>query len=81
MKKTAYEKIVAAGANKRGRKPLPEAEKAKRIAEQRAKNRMRAEARRRALVVLAHSHKDEFNALYKSEYEALSGKETKASSK
>ena len=81
MKRTAYEKIVAAGANKRGRKPLPAAEKAKRVAEQRAKNRMRAEARRRALVVLAHAHKDEFGKLYRAEYEALSGKNVKASAK
>jgi len=74
MKKTEYEKIVASGANKRGRKPLPAAEKAKRIAEQRMKNRMRAEARRRALVVLAHTYKAEFSRLYKSEYEALTTK-------
>jgi hypothetical protein len=74
MKKTEYEKIVASGANKRGRKPLPAAEKAKRFEEQRKKNRMRAEARRRALVVLAHTYKAEFNRLYKSEYAALAGK-------
>lgn len=71
MKKTEYEKIVASGANKRGRKPLPEAEKNKRLAEQRVKNRLRAEARRRALVVLSHAYKSEFAKLYKSEYEAL----------
>jgi len=70
-KKTEYEKIVAAGGNKRGRKPLPKAEKAERLAEQRIKNRMRAEARRRALIVLSHKYREEFSKLYKTEYDAL----------
>jgi len=72
IKKTEYQKIVAAGGNKRGRKPLPKAEKAERLAEQREKNRMRAEARRRALIVLSHKYRKEFSELYKNEYEALS---------
>jgi len=70
--KTEYEKIQASGASKRGRKPLPASEKAERLEEQRVKNRMRAEARRRALIVLAHRHAPEFSKLYKGEYEALS---------
>lgn len=73
-KKTEYEKIVAAGANKRGRKPLPAAEKAERLAEQREKNRMRAEARRRALIVLSHKYRTEFSKLYKAEFDSLSSK-------
>lgn len=68
---TEYEKIVASGANKRGRRPLPASEKAERLKEQRVKNRMRAEARRRSLIVLSHRHKSEFSKIYKSEYEAL----------
>lgn len=69
--KTEYEKILESGASKRGRKPLPANEKAERLAEQRIKNRMRAEARRRALIVLAHRHATEFYKLYKGEYDAL----------
>jgi len=69
--KTEYEKILESGASKRGRKPLPANEKAQRLAEQRVKNRMRAEARRRALIVLAHRHSSEFAKLYKGEYEAM----------
>ena len=72
--KTEYEKILESGASKRGRKPLPANEKAQRLAEQRVKNRMRAEARRRALIVLAHRHSDEFARLYKGEYHALGGR-------
>lgn len=69
--RTEYEKIVASGANKRGRRPLPASEKAERLKEQRVKNRMRAEARRRSLIVLSHRYKSEFSKIYKSEYEAL----------
>ena len=69
--KTEYQKILASGAGKRGRKPLPANEKAEKLAEQRVKNRMRAEARRRALIVLTHRHESEFAKLYKSEYSAL----------
>ena len=69
--KTEYEKIVASGGNKRGRKPLPESERVLRLAEQREKNRMRAEARRRALIVLSHRHAEEFSGLYKTEYKAM----------
>lgn len=69
--KTEYEKILASGVSKRGRRPLPPDEKAERLAEQRMKNRMRAEARRRSLIVLAHRHAAEFSKLYKSEYKAL----------
>jgi len=69
--KTEYEKILASGMSKRGRRPLPANEKAERLAEQRIKNRMRAEARRRSLIVLAHRHAAEFAKLYKGEYQAL----------
>jgi hypothetical protein len=65
-----YTDIVSQG-KKRGRKPLPPEEKARRQEIQKAENRKRQEARRRASLVLQHRYSDEFAGLYKKEYEAL----------
>lgn len=47
-----------------------------RLERRRAQTRTSMEARRRATQVLIHSHKDEFDTLYKSEKEALSDAES-----
>lgn len=67
-----YSKINAE-KKKRGRKPLPPEEKARRVAIQRENNRKRQEARRRANMVLQERYADEFALLYKAEYAALIG--------
>lgn len=56
---------------RRGRKPLPPEERERRLAKQRADNRLRQEARRRALAVLQHRHAAEFAALYDDEYREI----------
>jgi len=66
---TEYQEIIADKTkSKRGRKPLPAAEKARRMEIQKEKNRLRQEARRRASLVLQHRYADEFDALYKVEF-------------
>ena len=69
LKMTEYQQIIADKTkSKRGRKPLPAAEKARRVEIQKEKNRLRQEARRRASLVLQHRYADEFDALYKVEF-------------
>lgn len=68
-KMTEYQQIIADKTkSKRGRKPLPAEEKARRVEIQKEKNRLRQEARRRASLVLQHRYADEFDALYKVEF-------------
>ena len=68
-KMTEYQQIIADKTkSKRGRKPLPAKEKARRVEIQKEKNRIRQEARRRASLVLQHRYADEFDALYKVEF-------------
>ena len=68
-KMTEYQQIIADKTkSKRGRKPLPAEEKARRVEIQKEKNRLRQEARRRASLVLQHRYADEFEALYKVEF-------------
>lgn len=69
-----YKDIMDNQPKKRGRKPLPPAEKARRLEEQKIRNRQRQEARRRANIVLQHKYADEYSALYEREYESLIGK-------
>ena len=66
-----YQKIIESGKSNRGRKPLPPEEKARRQELQKIENRKRAEARRRAALVLQHRHSDEFQKLYKEEFKAI----------
>ena len=70
MSKTSkYEQMKKSGAVRRGRRPveMTEEERAQHEEAKKAANRQRQEARRRALVVLEHQYKDEFNDLYRSE--------------
>lgn len=69
-----YEKIITNVGKRRGRKPLPEAERARRKALQKEQNKRRQEARRRAYLVLQHRYPSEFEALLAEEYEALASK-------
>jgi hypothetical protein len=67
-----YKQIISDPNNsKRGRKPLPPAEKARRVELQKQKNRLRQEARRRASMVLQHRYADEFESLYKAEFASI----------
>jgi predicted metallo-beta-lactamase superfamily hydrolase len=52
---------------KRGRKPLPPEERERRRSAQAEKNRIKQDARRRALAILAHRHSDEFQAILNEE--------------
>ena len=50
---------------------LPPEEKMRRLNLQKAENRRRAEARRRAYLVLQHKYEDEFKVLFEDEFQAL----------
>lgn len=67
---TTYTPTAAAEAEtkkKRGRKPLPPEERERRRAIQVEKNRIKQDARRRALAVLAHRHSEEFQQILRKE--------------
>lgn len=66
-----YAKIKASGF-KRGRKPLPPDEKARRI----EMHKKKQEARRRALAVLQHRHSQEFAQIWEEEFAALLDEES-----
>jgi hypothetical protein len=68
---TPYEQMKASLQKRKGRKPLPEEEKARRNELQKRENARRAEARRRANVVLSHKYEEEFKVLFNEEYSAL----------
>jgi|688.fasta_scaffold36685_4 hypothetical protein len=68
---TAYETLKQKMHTRRGRAPLPPEEKARRAKHQKAENRRRAEARRRAYLVLQHRYENEFKVLFEDEYTAL----------
>lgn len=63
----APQAIEVAPKRRPGRPPLPADEKARRREEQKARYAKRADARRRALLVLQRRHADEFDALFRSE--------------
>jgi hypothetical protein len=70
-----YQKLLATKkVGKRGRTPLAPEEKARRQAAQRERNRVRNEARRRALLVLQHRYEGEYSALLEAEFAALTNK-------
>lgn len=72
MATTEYQELVEKKkVGKRGRQPLDPAEKERRLAQQREKNRLRNEARRRALVVLQHRYEGEYKSLLEAEFAAL----------
>lgn len=57
----------AQAKKKRGRKPLPPEERERRRLIQVEKNRIKQDARRRALTILAHRHSEEFQQLLQNE--------------
>lgn len=72
-----YVKLIHKGAG-RGRQKTLTAEQFQQKNEITAqKNRLRQEARRRALMVLQHRHSDEYAQLYNSEQEFLQKENTK----
>jgi len=69
---TAYEKMrKTIGEPRIGRKPLPEAERIRRAEIRREETRRRMQAKRRAWFVLENKYKEEFERLFREEYEAL----------
>jgi len=56
---------------KRGRQPLPPEEKQRREAERRTKQNLANKARNRAIAVLIHNHKEEFEQLHNAEKGAI----------
>lgn len=71
MSTSEYRTIVSTTNRRRGRPRLSDEERSIRAEQRKAANRLKQEARRRALVVLQHRHKDEFQALLQSEYDVL----------
>ena len=74
MSKTSkYEQMKKSGAVRRGRRPLEMTDEERTVHEEAKKtaNRQRQEARRRALVVLEHQYKEEFNDLYRNELSSV----------
>ena len=72
LKQTSeYLKLINNGVGRSRRKELTAKEIEARNEEQAQKNRVRQEARRRALMVLQHRYPDEYAALYSSEQEIL----------
>jgi hypothetical protein len=61
-----------AAPKKRGRKPLPPEERERRRAIQVQKNRVKQDARRRALSILAVRHSEEFKKLLNKELKSSS---------
>lgn len=68
---STYQEMKTKLGSRRGRKPLPEAERKRRAEERSAKLRRRMEAKRRAWFVLEHKYSDEFNKIYEEELKAL----------
>lgn len=68
---TQYEKIKDKLKNKSGRPTLSPEEKARRKEIQKREMRRRAEARRRAYIVLQHKYEEEFKELFNDEYRNL----------
>jgi hypothetical protein len=68
---TQYERIKTQMKNRMGRPALDPQEKERRHEIQKAENRRRAEARRRAYLVLQHKYEDEFKTIFNEEYSAL----------
>jgi len=62
-----FEQLKRDGVISRGRKPKGEAKP------NHEKYRIRAEARRRAALVLQHNHRDEFEALIEQELASMTG--------
>jgi hypothetical protein len=65
-----YDKLVKSGIGRKSRKKLS-------VEEQAHRNRVRQEARRRALLVLQHRYSEEYAALYQAEQEFLNQEESK----
>lgn len=75
MATTEYQKLVQTKkVGKRGRQPLEPSEKERRQKAQRERNRVRNEARRRALIVLQHRYEGEYQSLLEAEFAALAKK-------
>lgn len=75
MATTEYQKLLQTKkVGKRGRQPLEKSEKERRQAQQRERNRLRNEARRRALIVLQHRYEGEYKDLLNAEFAALTNK-------
>jgi hypothetical protein len=74
---TEFERLInETGAIRRGRPAtLTPEQKAARREEQKRKNRIRNEARRRAHLVLQHRYNDEFRTLMNEELQNLNGSE------
>ena len=68
---TQYERIKTQMKNRMGRPALDPLEKERRREVQKAENRRRAEARRRAYLVLQHTYEDEFKKAFEEEYKNL----------
>jgi hypothetical protein len=66
-----YLKLINNGAGRSRRKALTAQEIRDRNEEQAQKNRVRQEARRRALMVLQHRYPDEYASLYSAEQDIL----------
>lgn len=68
---TTYTKLREQVGSRRGRKPLPEQERQRRLEARKAENRQRMEAKRRAWFVLENKYNKEFKKIFQEEFEIL----------
>jgi len=68
---TTYTKLREQVGSRRGRKPLPDAERKQRIEARKAENRQRMEAKRRAWFVLENKYNKEFKRIFEEEFQIL----------
>ena len=72
MSTTEYQKLLNnKQVGRRGRTPLTPEERESRRQVQRERNRLRNEARRRALLVLQHRYEGEYSSILEQEFAAL----------
>lgn len=68
---TTYTKLRQQVGSRRGRKPLPDEERKRRIEARKAENRQRMEAKRRAWFVLENKYSKEFKKIFQEEFDLL----------
>ena len=72
MATTEYQKLLnTKQVGRRGRTPLTPDERERRRQVQRERNRLRNEARRRALLVLQHRYEGEYSSILEEDFAAL----------
>lgn len=69
---STYQEMKNSIGRKRGRQPLPEAEKMRRVEARKIQQKQKLEAKRRASFVLQNRYMDEFTQVFEEEMAILS---------